>query len=139
MGIDYVIFPTIDPQAQIVAFYGSNIQRILVTAGDQASLSKALVMLRQMAIFQVDEPLAVIIVGGEDEAAGTAAFERLQLAARSALHEEIELIGWIAAVTAQRVTLDPDDLSWSPPSEGPREEFVLPMGFFKAISAKISS
>ena len=50
MGIDYVIFPTIDPQAQIVAFYGSNIQRILVTAGDQASLSKALVMLRQMAI-----------------------------------------------------------------------------------------
>jgi hypothetical protein len=55
------------------------------------------------------------------------------------LHEEIELIGWIAAVTAQRVTLDPDDLSWSPPSEGPREEFVLPMGFFKAISAKISS
>jgi len=139
MAIDYVIFPTIDPQAQIVAFYGSNIQRILVTAGDQASLSKALVMLRQMAIFQVDEPLAVIIVGGEDEAAGTAAFERLQNAARSALHEEIELIGWIAAVTARRITLDPDDQSWNPPSEGPQEEFVLPMGFFKAISAKISS
>ena len=139
LAIDYVIFPTIDPQAQIVSYYGSNIQRILVTSGDSPSLSKALVMLRQMAIFQVDKPLAVIIVGGEDEATGTAAFERLQTAAMSALHQEIELIGWIAAVKAQRVALDLDDLSWNPPSEGPQEDFVLPMGFFKAISAKISS
>jgi hypothetical protein len=139
LAIDYVLFPTIDPQAQIIAFYGSNVQRILVTAGDQASLSKALVMLRQMAIFQVDKPLAVIIVGGVDEAAGTVAFERLQNAAKSALHQEIEFIGWISAVTARRVELDSDDLSWNPPNDGPQEEFVLPLGFFKAISAKISS
>ena len=139
IDIDYIVFPTIDPDAITVAYYGSNIKRILVTASDQASLKRALVMVRQMAILQVDEPLSVLIVGGEDENAGTQAFEKLHNASLSALEQPLDFIGWIKALTAERVELDPDDLSWNPVSKGETHEFVLPMGFFKAISAKITS
>jgi hypothetical protein len=139
IDIDYIVFPTIDPQANIVAYYGSNIKRILVTASDQDSLKKAMVMIRQMAILQIDEPLSVLIVGGEDEAAGAQAFEKLHNASVSALEQPLDFIGCIKALTAERVELDPDDLTWNPVSKGETHEFVMPMGFFKAISAKITS
>jgi hypothetical protein len=139
IDIDYIIFPTIDPQANIVSYYGSNIKRILVTASDQDSLKKALVMVRQMAILQIDEPLSILIVGGDDESAGSEAFERLHTASVSALEQPLEFLGWIKALVAERVELDTDDMSWSPVSKGDSHEFVLPMGFFKAISAKITS
>ena len=139
IDIDYIIFPTIDPQANVVSYYGSNIKRILVTASDQDSLKKALVMVRQMAILQIDEPLSILIVGGDDESAGSEAFERLHTASVSALEQPLEFLGWIKALVAERVELDTDDMSWSPVSEGDSHEFVLPMGFFKAISAKITS
>jgi hypothetical protein len=51
----------------------------------------------------------------------------------------LEFLGWIKALVAERVELDTDDMSWSPVSKGDSHEFVLPMGFFKAISAKITS
>ena len=139
IDIDYIIFPTIDPQANVVSYYGSNIKRILVTASDQDSLKKALVMVRQMAILQIDEPLSILIVGGDDESAGSEAFERLHTASVSALEQPLEFLGWIKALVAERVELDTDDMSWSPVSKGDSHEFVLPMGFFKAISAKITS
>ena len=139
IDIDYIIFPTIDPQANVVSYYGSNIKRILVTASDQDSLKKALVMVRQMAILQIDEPLSILIVGGDDESAGSEAFERLHTASVSALEQPLEFLGWIKALVAERVELDTDDMSWNPVSKGDSHEFVLPMGFFKAISAKITS
>jgi hypothetical protein len=136
--IDYVIFPTVDPHANVVAYYGSNVKRILVTSTDQESLKKALVMVRQMATLQLEESFAVLMVGG-DEAEGVAAFERLQSASLSALEQPLESIGWIKAFTAERVELDADDMSLNPVSKGVKEEFVLPQGFFKAISAKITA
>jgi len=139
IDIDFIIFPTIDPQANVVSYYGSNIKRILVTASDQDSLKKALVIVRQMAILQIDEPLSILIVGGDDESAGSEAFERLHTASVSALEQPLEFLGWIKALVAERVELDTDDMSWSPVSKGDSHEFVLPMGFFKAISAKITS
>jgi hypothetical protein len=138
-NIDYVIFPTIDPQANVVSYLGSNVKRILVTATDHASLKKALVMIRQMASLQLNEPFAVLIVGGEDESAGTAAFERLQSASETALEQPLESIGWIKSLTAERVEIDTDDMSLNPVRKGVKEEFVLPQGFFKAISAKITA
>lgn len=139
IDIDYIIFPTVDPQANILAYYGSNIKRILVASTEDACLRKALVMIRQMAELQLDEPLAVLIVGGQDEAAGTAAFEKLQEAAKRALEQSIEFVGWISALTAPRVEIDLDDMSFSPVTKGQPYEFVLPHGFFKAISAKITT
>ena len=139
IDIDYVIFPTVDPQANLLAYYGSNIKRILVASTQEACLKRALVMIRQMAELQLDEPLAVLIVGGQDEAEGTAAFEKLQEASQRALEQSIEFLGWIKALTAQRVEIDPDDMSSSPVTAGPAYEFVLPHGFFKAISAKITA
>ena len=96
-------------------------------------------MIRQMAELQLDEPLAVLIVGGNDEATGTAAFEKLQEASQRALEQNIEFLGWISALTAQRVEIDLDDMSFNPVTKGPTHEFVLPHSFFKAISAKITT
>ena len=137
--IDYLIYPTVDPQANVLAFYGSNIKRILVTSIDQISLQKAMVMIRQLASLQLDEVFSVLMVGGEDEAAGAAAIEKLHEAALSALEQPLEFMGWIRAFTAERVELDIDDMSFNPVSKGVKQEFVLPQGFFKAISAKITA
>lgn len=139
LNIDYVIFPTVDPQANIVAYYGSNIKRIIVTATDPKSLKKALIMARKMSELQFDEPLSVLMVGGKDENEGAAAFEKLQAAAQSALEQPLESIGWIRALTAQRVEVDQDDLSLNPVNRGITHEFVLPQGFFESISAKITT
>jgi hypothetical protein len=138
MQIDYVIFPTVDPLANIVAYLGSNVKRILVTASDEPSLKKALLMVRRMAELQLDEPLSVLMVGGQPKEAA-AAFKRLQTAAQTALEQTLENLGWIKALTAQRVEIDPDDMSLNPVKNGVDEEFVLPQGFFKAISAKITA
>lgn len=91
-----------------------------------------------MAILQLDEPMQILMVGGGDEAEGNAAFEKLKEAAQTALHQDIELTGWIHAITAQRIVIDPDDLSFETPKSGPTQEFVLPNNFFKTISAKIT-
>lgn len=139
IDIDYVIFPTVDPQANIVAYYGSNIKRILVASTEESCLKRALVMIRQMAELQLGEPLAVLIIGGDDEATGNAAFAKLQEASQIALQQNIEFLGWISALTAQRVEIDLDDMSFNPVTKGPTHEFVLPHGFFKAISAKITT
>jgi MinD-like ATPase involved in chromosome partitioning or flagellar assembly len=139
IDIDYVVFPTIDPQANIVAYFGNNIKRILVASTEESCLKRAMVMIRQMAELQLDEPLAVLIIGGQDEEAGNAAFEKLKDAAQRALEQTIESLGWIKAVTAQRVEIDLDDMSFNPVTQGTPHEFVLPHGFFKAISAKITA
>ena len=138
MDLDYVLLPTNNPTAQVIAYYGSNVKRIITTSPDDASLSKALAIIRQMAILQIDEPMQILMVGGEDEKQGNAAFEKLKDAAHKALHQDIELTGWINAITAQRIVIDPDDLSFECPKSGPTQEFVLPNNFFKTISAKIT-
>jgi hypothetical protein len=139
IDVDYVIFPTVDPKANIVAYYGTNIKRILVASTEDSCLKKAMIMIRQMAELQLDEPLAVLIVGGQDEAAASAAFNRLQEAAQRALEQSIEFLGWINALTAQRVEIDLDDMDFYPVTTGLTHEFVLPHGFFKVISAKITA
>jgi hypothetical protein len=55
------------------------------------------------------------------------------------LNKASNFSGWIKALTAQRVEIDLDDMSLNPVSRGPSHEFVLPHGFFKAISAKITA
>ena len=137
--IDYVIFPTIDPQASVLSFFGKNVKNILVTSSDRESLKKALTLIRQITRLQSSESLSILIVGGENESAGTQAFDELNTASQKALEQNLDFLGWIDAVVAQRVELDRDDLNWYPVNDGQRHEFVLPNGFFKAISAKITS
>jgi hypothetical protein len=96
-------------------------------------------MIRQMTLMQSSEPLSVLIVGGDNENAGTLAFDELNSASQKAFEQSLDFLGWIDAVVAQRVELDRDDLNWYPVNEGQKHEFVLPNGFFKAISAKITS
>jgi hypothetical protein len=138
IDLDYILLPTNHPTAQVIAYYGSNVKRIITTSPEDSSLSKALAIIRQMTILQIDEPMHILMVGGQDEAQGHAAFEKLKEAAQKALHQDIELTGWIGAIKAKRVVIDPDDLSFEEPQSGPTEEFILPNDFFKTISAKIT-
>jgi hypothetical protein len=139
LDIDYVIFPTTVPLASVLSYFGKRIKNILVTSSERESLKKALTMIRQMTLMQSSEPLSVLIVGGDNENAGTLAFDELNSASQKAFEQSLDFLGWIDAVVAQRVELDRDDLNWYPVNEGQKHEFVLPNGFFKAISAKITS
>jgi len=95
-------------------------------------------MLRQFAIYRSDAVIPVLIMGGTEEE-GQAAFEKLQHAAKEAMSIDLQMLGWIKAIKASRVVIDPEDFSVSTPTEGPANEFVLPTGFFKSIVESINS
>jgi hypothetical protein len=58
----------------------------------------------------------------------------LQHAAKEAMGMDLSMLGWIKAIKASRVVIDPEDFSISTPTEGPANEFVLPTGFFKSLT-----
>jgi MinD-like ATPase involved in chromosome partitioning or flagellar assembly len=137
LNIDYILLPTNSPLAKSISYYGDNIKRIIVTSPDEKSLKNALNIIRSISIFQADEPLQILMVGSEKEGEATESFERLKEASQKAIGEDLSLLGWIEAVNAQRVVIDPDDFSLNPPTSGPTQELVLPKSFFKLLSANI--
>lgn len=137
LELDYILFATSDPDFNIVNFLGTSIQRILIASPEFDSLSMAMNMLRQFSIYHSDIPIPVLILGGTEEE-GQSAFEKLQHAAKQAMSIELEMLGWIKAIQASRVIIDPEDFSVTTPTDGPAKEFVLPTGFFKSIVTSIT-
>jgi len=138
LEFDYILFATDNPDFNIVNFFGQSVQRILIASPEFESLSMAMNMLRQFAIYHSDAAIPVLILGGTEEE-GQAAFEKLQHAAKEAMSIDLQMLGWIKAIKASRVIIDPEDFSVSIPTEGPASEFVLPTGFFKSIVDSINS
>lgn len=139
LSIDYILLPTTDPHATILSFYGKQIKRLVVSSPEHDSLSRALAMVREMSVFQTDESYPVLIIGGASEEEAQAAFQKLADASQSALSQTLHFAGWIKAFMASRIVVDPDDNEISVPIAGPVNEFVLPVDFFKTISAKITA
>jgi hypothetical protein len=138
LEFDYILFATNDPEFNILNFFGQSIHRILIASPEFESLSMAMNMLRQFSIYRSDMAIPVLILGGSEEE-GQAAFEKLRHAAKEAMSIDLEMLGWIKAIKASRVIIDPEDFSVSTPTEGPANEFVLPTGFFKSIVESISN
>ena len=133
LELDYILFATSDPEFNILNFFGTSIQKILVASPEFESLSKAMNMIRQFSIYSQDTPTSVLILGGTEEE-GQTAFDKLQHAAKEAMGMDLSMLGWIKAIKASRVVIDPEDCSISTPTEGPANEFVLPTGFFKSLT-----
>jgi len=138
LEFDYILFPTSDPEFNILNFLGHSVQKILVASPEYASLSRAMNMIRQFSIYALDKPVSVLILGGT-EGEGQAAFDKIQHAAKEAMNVDLVMLGWIKAIKASRVVIDPEDFSVSMPTEGPANEFVLPSGFFKSLTELITS
>jgi len=139
LSIDYILVPTTDPNATILSFYGRQIKRFVVSSPDHESLSRALAMVREMCVFQTDESYPVLIIGGASEEEGQAAFQKLAEASQTVLHQALHFAGWIRAFMSSRIVIDPEDNEISVPVAGPVSEFILPVEFFKTISAKITA
>jgi hypothetical protein len=137
LSMDYMLLATNDPNGNILAFYGRQIKRFVVCSPEQPSLIRALGMVREMSVLQTDESYPVLIIGGTSEEEGQAAFQKLADASQSALRQDLHFAGWIKAFMASRIVVDPEDNEISVPVAGPVSEFVLPVDFFKTISAKI--
>jgi hypothetical protein len=138
LEFDYIVLATHEPEYNIIHFYGTHVQKILVASPEFDSLSQSMNMIRQFAIYSGNTPISVMLLGGTEEE-GQAAFEKLQHAAKEAMHVDLVFLGWMKAIKASRVVIDPEDLSLSTPEEGPVNEFVLPSGFFKILTELISS
>jgi len=135
--IDYLVLATDNPDHNILNLYGATIQRILIAAPEIESLTIAMNMIRKMSLFQDNQALPTLIVGGTEEEAN-AAFVKLNEASQSALSLPLEMLGWIQAIKIKRVTIDPEDLSVTEVSDGPASEFVLPLSFFDQLKQKIT-
>ena len=139
LSMDYILLPTNDPNANILAFYGKQIKRLVVSSPDHESLARALAMVREMSVLQTDESYPVLIIGGASEEEGQAAFQKLSDASQTVLNQTLYFAGWIKAFMASRIVIDPEDNEITVPVAGPVSEFVLPVEFFKTISAKITA
>ena len=137
LEFDYILFATHEPEFNVINFFGNHVQRILVASPEFDSLSKAMNMIRQFSIYSNEKPIAVMLLGGTEEE-GQAAFDKLQHAAKEAMHVDLTMLGWVKAIKASRVVIDPEDFSVSTPTEGPASEFVLPAGFFKNLTELIT-
>jgi hypothetical protein len=137
MSFDYLLFATNQPEHNIVNFYGSSVQRILIASSEFESLSEAMNIIRKLSLLQNKGALPTLILGGTEEEANVA-FEKLDSASQSSLSLPLEMLGWIQAIKIKRVTIDPDDLSVNEVSNGPSSEFVLPTTFFDKLKQKIT-
>ena len=90
-----------------------------------------------MSFLQTDESYPDLIIGGTSEEEGQTAFQKLADASQSVLRQPLHFAGWIKAFMANRIVVDPEDNEISVPVAGPVSEFVLPVDFFKMLSAKI--
>ena len=137
LSMDYILLATNDPNANILTFFGKQIKRFVVCSPEHPSLSRALAMVREMSFLQTDESYPVLIIGGTSEEEGQTAFQKLADASQSVLRQPLHFAGWIKAFMANRIVVDPEDNEISVPVAGPVSEFVLPVDFFKMLSAKI--
>ena len=95
--VDFILVASCAPHVGSLNLYADEVRRIVVTGLDERSTKKGLELLRDLSVFYPDQPLPVLMVGGDLEAEGQNAFERIASQAGSVLGIEVQSAGWIPA------------------------------------------
>lgn len=95
--LDVILIAARSPEEHLLKFYAEKIEHLVVASPEKSSLIMALDFIRSLSVTMQGTPISVLIVGGESQAEGDKAFERLRAASQSLLEQPIESMGWIAA------------------------------------------
>ena len=132
LDFEFVVVTTCEPFGSAMACYGEDIQRIVVAAPDDGSLTRALAHVRELSVSQGGGPVPVLIVGGQDAQAGHDAFERLSSASLHMLEQPLEFLGWVRAASASAFGVGG--------AAGAHDDgLVLPISLYQILAKRIAA
>ena len=123
IDIDFILIASRAPHAGALGLYAEDVRRIVVAGLDAQALKKSLELLRELSVFYPDDPQPVLVVGGQTEAEGQAAFQSIATQAQTALGIEIQSAGWIPAAALGNM-----DTS-----------MMLPASLYRALAGAVST
>jgi hypothetical protein len=130
IDVDFIVIATNDPFGGSLALYGAEVQRIIVAAPDETSMMRATLMIRELSVISGGAPIPVLIVGGDTEEAGMAAFDKIASVAESVLAQPLDCLGWIRAASAS---------AFEKPGEQDGKGLTLPVTLYQMMAKTISA
>ena len=127
LDFEFVVVSTCEPFGSTMSCYGDNVQRIVVAAPDDASLTRALAHVRELSVSVGGDPVPVLLVGGADAQAGRQAYERLALASQQLLEQPLEWLGWVRSASASAFGDDASD------------GIALPTSLYRMLAGRITA
>jgi len=127
LDFEFVVVSTCEPFGSTMSCYGDNVQRIVVAAPDDASLTRALAHVRELSVTAGGDAVPVLLVGGPDAQAGHQAYERLALASAQLLEQPLEWLGWVRSASASAFGDDSSD------------GIALPTSLYRMLAGRIAA
>ena len=127
LDFEFVVISTCEPFGSTMSCYGDNVQRIVVAAPDDASLTRALAHVRELSVTAGGDAVPVLLVGGPDAQAGHQAYERLALASAQLLEQPLEWLGWVRSASASAFGDDSSD------------GIALPTSLYRMLAGRIAA
>ncbi len=126
LDFEFVIIASCEPFGTNMPCYGDDVQRIVVAAPDDASLTRALSHLRELSVLVGGDAVPVLIVGGS-EAEGHQAFERLAQQSQQLLEQPLRSLGWVPSASATRF------------GKGSDQDLVLPITLYQSLVSHMTT
>jgi hypothetical protein len=126
LDFEFVVVATCEPFGSSMACYGETVQRIVVAAPDDASLTRALAHVRELSIISGGEAVPVLLVGGADAGEGRAAFDRLANASQQLLEQPLDFLGWVRSASASAFGEDSSD-----------QGITLPVSLYQMLAGRM--
>jgi hypothetical protein len=126
LDFEFVVVATCEPFGSAMACYGESVQRIVVAAPDDASLTRALAHVRELSIISGGEAVPVLLVGGADAGEGRAAFDRLATASQQLLEQPLDFLGWVRSASASAFGDDSGD-----------QGLTLPVSLYQMLAGRM--
>jgi hypothetical protein len=131
LGLDYIVVVSDDPTPAVMPFFSAKLNHIVLTSCSKSNQSKAITLINQLMISGADEPVSVMMVGGNDRNEGDEAFRSLAQEASAQLDTSLALLHWVGAKSLS----DFNDEATATTQLEP----VIPASLFRHIAHQISS
>lgn len=104
LELDVVLLATTQPMKGVLRALSDSLNPIVITAPDDASLLRAMELLREFSQESHGQPIPIIVVGGQTDTDGQSTFEKLSGASQSLLDQPLNFLGWLAATPVPNST-----------------------------------
>lgn len=104
LELDLVVLATTQPLRGVLRAFSKNSNPIVITAPDDASLMRAMELLREFSHESHGQPIPIVVVGGQTDTDGETTFEKLSGASQSLFDQPLTFLGWLAATPVPNAT-----------------------------------
>ncbi|QWE19960.1 hypothetical protein [Polynucleobacter sp. AP-Kolm-20A-A1] len=133
LGLDYIVVVSDDPAPAVMPYLSANLNHIVLASCSKSNQAKTIALINQLMISGADEPVSIMMVGGNDRNEGDEAFRALAQEASAQLDTSLALLHWVGAKSLS----DFNDEASTPAQA--QIEPVIPASLFRHIAHQISS